>query len=201
MPPTFLAVLLIGLFVSCEITHYLKVFALFGAFMFGVALHEQTDLVKSWRDQFSNFVLVALVPIFFTNTGLRTEITALNSKVAWIACIVIFGVAALGKLLGCGIVAKLSGQTTRESVSIAALMNTRALMGLIAINVGYELKLLPKELFTMFIIMALLTTAMTGPMLRWCLPKELYDLVPDFPKRRSKDAGIAEEVPVESVKT
>lgn len=200
MSATFLAVLLIGLFVSCETTSYLKVFALFGAFMFGVVLSHQTDLVKAWRDQFSNFVLIALVPIFFTNTGLRTEIGSLNSNLAWVACAAIFLAAALGKLLGCGLVARLSGQTTLEAVSIAALMNSRALMGLIAINVGYELKLLPKELFTMFIIMALLTTAMTGPMLRLWLPEELYDLVPDYPKRR-KDVGIGPKVAIESVKT
>lgn len=186
MPATYLAVLLIGLFISCEVTSYLKVFALFGAFMFGVALHEQTDLVRAWREQFSNLVLVALVPIFFTNTGLRTEIGSMNSSLAWLACGAIFFVAAAGKIVGCGVVAKISGQTTRESISVAALMNTRALMGLIAINVGYELKLLPKELFTMFIIMALLTTAMTGPMLRLWLPNELYDMVPDFPMKKGR---------------
>jgi Kef-type K+ transport system membrane component KefB len=200
MPATFLAVLLIGLFISCEVTSYLKVFALFGAFMFGVALHAQTDLVRAWREQFSNLVLVALVPIFFTNTGLRTEIGSLNSNLAWIACATVFAVAAAGKLIGCGVVAKLSGQTTRESLSIAAMMNTRALMGLIAINVGYDLKLLPKELFTMFIIMALLTTAMTGPLLRWCLPDELYAMVPDFPKRKGKRPTDAVDISTPALK-
>jgi Kef-type K+ transport system membrane component KefB len=173
----------------------LKVFALFGAFMFGVALHEQADLVRAWRDQFSNLVLVALVPIFFTNTGLRTEIGSLNSGLAWTACAAIFAVAAIGKLGGCGLVAKMTGQSTRESLSIAAMMNTRALMALIAINVGYDLKLLPKELFTMFIIMALLTTAMTGPLLRWCLPDDLYNMVPDFPKRNGARGKSIEVVP------
>ncbi|MGZ4963572.1 MAG: cation:proton antiporter [Limisphaerales bacterium] len=201
MPPTFLAVLLIMLFGACEAASYLKVFSLFGAFMFGVAIHDQVDLVKSWRDQFANFVLVALVPIFFTNTGLRTEIGSINSGIAWLACGAILAVAAIGKLAGCGIVAKLSGQSTRDSLCIAALMNTRALMALVAINVGYELKLLPKELFSMFIIMALVTTAMTGPLLKWGLPNDLYNMVPDYPKRRRKGAGVAENVPVESAKT
>lgn len=200
MPPTFLAVLLIGLFISCEVTSYLKVFALFGAFMFGVALHEQADLVRAWREQFSNLVLVALVPIFFTNTGLRTEVGSLNSSLAWVACATIFFVAAAGKLAGCGIVAKLTGQSTRESISIAALMNTRALMALIAINVGYDLKLLPKELFTMFIIMALVTTAMTGPMLRLWLPDDLYAMVPDFPRRKKKRSEDAVDITAPALK-
>ena len=86
--------------------------------------------------------------------------------------------AVAGKLGGCFIGAKLTGQSTRAAGSIAALMNTRALMGLIAINVGLELKLLNSALFTMLVIMALATTAMCGPLLRWWLPPELKKLVP-----------------------
>ena len=142
--------------------------------------------LKSWREQFSNFVLVALVPIYFTNTGLRTEIGSLNSTMAWIGCGLILLVAAAGKLGGCWAAARLTGQGMRESLSLAALMNTRALMGLVAINVGFELKLLPKELFTMFVIMALITTAMTGPLLRLTLPESLRELVPELRRKHSR---------------
>jgi Kef-type K+ transport system membrane component KefB len=82
------------------------------------------------------------------------------------------------KLFGCWAAARACGQTWRESISIAALMNTRALMGLVAINMGYELGLLPRELFTMLVIMSLVTTAMTGPILKWSLPVELRSLQP-----------------------
>lgn len=85
--------------------------------------------------------------------------------------------ATLAKLGGCFLGARLTGQPLRDSWSIAALMNTRALMALVAINIGYDLKLLPKELFTIFVIMALLTTAMTGPLLHWLLPEDLKKLV------------------------
>src|SRR5207248_10491900 len=97
----------------------------------------------------------------------------------WLACGVVFLAAVVGKLGGCFVGARFTGQSLREAGSIAALMNTRALMGLIAINVGLELKLLTPELFTMLVIMALLTTAMCGPLLRWWLPKDLRKLVPD----------------------
>ena len=179
MPTGFLALLLVVLFSCCLVTNKLGVFAIFGAFLLGVALHQETGLVKAWRERFSDLVLIAFVPIFFTNTGLRTEIGALNSPLAWLGCAVVFGVAVLGKLGGCWLAARWSGQGPRESISIAALMNTRALMALVAINIGYELKLLPRELFTMFVIMALLTTAMTGPMLRRWLPEPLKELLPD----------------------
>ncbi len=178
LPPGFLAVLLIVLFTCCLVTNQLGIFSIFGAFMLGVALHREPGLVKAWREKFSDFVLVAFVPIFFTNTGLRTEVGSLNTVQAWIGCGLVFFVATAGKLGGCWLAALLTGQRQREALSIATLMNTRALMGLVAINVGYELKLLPKELFTMFVIMALLTTAMTGPLLRLCLPKELRGQIP-----------------------
>ena len=168
-----LALLLLVLFSCCLATNKLGVFSIFGAFLLGVSLHQEISLVKAWREQFQSFVLVALVPIFFTNTGLNTRIGSLQSGLGWMACAVVLLVAVAGKLGGCYFAARWSGQGRRESGCIAALMNTRALMGLVAINVGLELKLLNQELFTMFVIMALLTTVMCGPLLRRWLPREL----------------------------
>jgi Kef-type K+ transport system membrane component KefB len=178
MPNSFLALLLVALFASCLVTHYLGIFVIFGAFLFGTCLHQEAGIVKAWRDRFSGVVLVAFVPVFFTNTGLNTKIGGLQTTEAWLACALILTTAVAGKLGGCYFGARLTGQTPREAGSIAALMNTRALMGLIAINVGLELKLLTPELFTMLVIMALATTAMCGPLLRWWLPPELKKLVP-----------------------
>jgi Kef-type K+ transport system membrane component KefB len=179
MPNSFLAVLLIGLFTSGLITHELGIFVIFGAFLFGVCLHQETGLVKAWRDRFSGVVLVAFVPIFFTNTGLNTRIGSLQSPAAWLACGLVLVAAVAGKLGGCYLGARLTGQPPREAGCIAALMNTRALMALIAINIGLDLGLLTPALFTMLVIMALLTTAMCGPLLRWWLPEDLRKLVPD----------------------
>ena len=173
---SFLALLLIMLFACCLITHELGIFTLFGAFLFGVSLHREVTLVRAWRARFSQFVLVALVPIFFTNTGLRTEVGSLATWTAWIGCGVVLFAAVAGKLGGCYLGARLTGQTNREAISIAALMNTRALMGLVAINISLELGLLTRELFTMFVIMALLTTVMTGALLRAWLPPALREL-------------------------
>jgi Kef-type K+ transport system membrane component KefB len=173
LTPSFLALLLVALFSCSLVTNQLGIFSIFGAFLLGVALHEETSLVKAWRDRFADFVLVALVPIFFTNTGLRTEIGSLATPLAWLGCALVLLAAVTGKLGGCFLGARLTGQPARESASIAALLNTRALMGLVAINIGLELRLLTRDLFTMFVIMALLTTVMTGPLLGWWLPREL----------------------------
>lgn len=170
LPAPFLVILLIALFSSCLVTNILGVFSIFGAFLLGVALHQEIELVRAWRERFSEVVLIALVPVFFTNTGLRTEIGSLSSGVAWLGCFAVIGAAIVGKLGGCYAGARLSGTPASEAACIAALMNTRALMGLIAINVGADLGLLPRELFTMFVIMALVTTAMTGPLLKIWLP-------------------------------
>ncbi len=186
MPNSFLALLIIFLFASCLATHYLGIFVIFGAFIFGTCLHQEPTLVKAWREKFSGIVLVAFVPIFFTNTGLNTKIGSLQSGEAWLACGLVLLAAVLGKIGGCFLGAKFTGQSLRESASIAALMNTRGLMGLVAINVGLELGLLTPELFTMLVIMALVTTAMCGPLLRWWLPAEIRKLVPDAPKLVSR---------------
>jgi len=178
MSNSFLAVLLIGLFASCLITHELGIFVIFGAFLFGVCLHQETGLVKAWRERFSGMVLVAFVPIFFTNTGLNTKIGLLQTPAAWLACALVLVAAVAGKLGGCYLGARLTGQPPRAAGCIAALMNTRALMALIAINVGLDLGLLTPALFTMLVIMALVTTAMCGPLLRWWMPADLRKLVP-----------------------
>lgn len=176
--PGFLALLFCSLFVSSLITNKLGIFAIFGAFALGVALHSEPSLVKAWRERFADFVIVALVPIFFTNTGLNTKIGSFDNATAWFACALVSLVAIAGKLGGCTLGARWAGSSWREGLSIGALMNTRALMGLIAINVGKDLGLLNDKLFTMFIIMCLLTTATTGPMLRAWLPDDLKKLVP-----------------------
>ncbi|MFM2293632.1 MAG: hypothetical protein RLZZ350_45 [Verrucomicrobiota bacterium] len=172
MPPAYLAVLLIALFVSCLATNQLGIFAIFGAFLLGVALHQEVALVKAWREKFSDLVLVAFVPIFFTNTGLNTHLGALHTPAAWLGCALVLFMAVAGKLGGCYVGAKLTGESTRAAGCIAALMNTRALMALVAINIGLDLGLLTPELFTMLVLMALVTTAMCGPLLRWWLPPE-----------------------------
>lgn len=176
--PGYLALLLCALFISALITNKLGIFAIFGAFALGVSIHSEPSLVKAWRERFADFVIVALVPIFFTNTGLNTRIGSFDDATAWLGCALVCAVAVLGKLGGCTLGARWGGASWREGLSIGALMNTRALMGLIAISVGKDLGLLNDKLFTMFIIMCLLTTATTGPMLRAWLPADLKKLVP-----------------------
>ena len=111
-----------------------------------------------------NLSAVLLLPVFFAFTGLRTQIGLVNSAQDWFICLVIIGVATAGKLGGSALAARLTGMDWRESLQLGALMNTRGLMELIALNIGYDMGILSQRIFTMLVIMALVTTVMTGPL-------------------------------------
>jgi Kef-type K+ transport system membrane component KefB len=172
IPSSFLALLLIALLGCCLVTSLLGVFSIFGAFLLGASLHRETGLLEAWHKGISGFVMIALVPIFFTNSGLRTEIGSLSSPLAWLACGLVVFLACFGKLGGCYVAARTAGEPSRRSACIAVLMNTRGLMELVAINIGLELGLLSPQVFTMLVLMALSTTLMTAPLLRRALSQE-----------------------------
>ncbi len=171
LPQDLMAILLVSVFVSALLTSKLGIFAIFGAFMMGVLLHDQRTLVEAWRNKVADLVTVLFLPIFFTYTGLRTNIGGLNSPELWLWCAALVGLAILGKLGGCYVGARLAGLDKAEATNIAILMNTRALMELIVLNVGLDLGFIPEKAFTMFVLMALISTVMTAPGLRAWLPR------------------------------
>jgi Kef-type K+ transport system membrane component KefB len=170
LPQDLLAILLIIVFSSAMLTSQLGIFAIFGGFMVGVLLHDQTDLVKAWRSKVTDFVTVFLLPIFFTYTGLRTDIGSLGNIGLWGWCFLLFFLAVLGKFGGCYLASRLSGLSSAEARNIGIMMNTRALMELIVVNLGYDLGVIPREVFTMLVLMAIMSTIMTAPALRQWLP-------------------------------
>jgi Kef-type K+ transport system membrane component KefB len=106
-----------------------------------------------------------LLPLFFAATGLRTEIGLLGTAADWAVCALVIAVAVAGKLGGSSLAARWSGLAWRDALAIGALMNTRGLMELVVLNIGYELGILSPALYTMMVVMALATTCMAGPML------------------------------------
>ncbi len=158
--------LVIGvLFASAWTTEIIGIHALFGAFLAGAMIPMVPALRRALRERLESFSSVFLLPLFFVYTGLRTEIGLLDTWAAWATCLVIIGIATAGKLGGTVGAARVMGMSWRESVMLGALMNTRGLMELIVLNIGYDLGILTPEIFTMLVLMALATTAMTGPML------------------------------------
>lgn len=137
--------------------------ALFGAFFAGAILPADEDVRRGLRERLESFSAVFLLPLFFAFTGLRTQIGLLNDGWAWITCLAIIGLATVGKLRGSTLTARLMGIDWNSAFILGALMNTRGLMELIALNVGYDLGVISPEMFTSLVLMALVTTALTGP--------------------------------------
>jgi Kef-type K+ transport system membrane component KefB len=164
------AVLMIFLFLSCFTTRLLGVHALFGAFLFGVVLPKDEWVTEGFRRRLEPLTANVLLPLFFAFTGLRTDISLIEGTHMWLIALGVLGVAIAGKFLGAMIPARLLGRSWRESAAIGALMNTRGLMELVILNIGLELDILTPTLFSMMVIMALVTTYMTVPLLKRIAP-------------------------------
>jgi len=158
-----LGILLLSL-ASALVTEVLGIHALFGAFAAGVAVSSNTQLRDLLVARVEPFAATLLLPLFFAMTGLRMRADALQTS-DLLLCAVVIVVATAGKLLGTWSAARSTGMENREAWGLGALMNTRGLMELIVLNLGYELGLLGDRLFAVLVIMALVTTAMTGPLL------------------------------------
>ena len=150
---------------SSYATEVIGIHALFGAFMAGAIMPDVPKFRTIFIEKVEDVALILLLPLFFVFTGLKTEIGLLNDPYLWKVTGFIILVAVVGKFLGSALAAKFVGQSWRDSLTIGALMNTRGLMELIVLNIGLELKVLTPEVFTMMVIMALITTFMTGPAL------------------------------------
>lgn len=146
-------------------TETIGIHALFGAFLAGAVMPDSGDFRRKIALPLEKFSHVLLLPLFFAFTGLRTEIGLLSTTEDWVLCLVIIGIATLGKVGGSAIAARMTGMSWRESLQLGALINTRGLMELIALNIGYDLGILSPRIFTMLVIMAVITTMMTGPLL------------------------------------
>jgi Kef-type K+ transport system membrane component KefB len=161
-----MAVLLIVMLLCAMVTNLIGIFSIFGAFFFGAILYDQHELAASVRRRLSDFVTVFFLPIFFTYTGLRTDIGTMAGGEMWFYCGLVLLAAVVGKFGGCALAAKWNGLPWRESAMIGVMMNTRALMELIVVNIGYDLGIIPKSVFFMLVFMAVATTYITSPLLR-----------------------------------
>jgi len=159
------AIFFLTLILSAYTTEIIGIHALFGAFMTGAIMPDIAKFRAIFIDKVEDVAVILLLPLFFVFTGLRTQIGLINDPFLWKVTGCIIGVAVVGKFIGSALAAKFVGQNWRDSLTIGALMNTRGLMELVVLNIGYDLGVLTSEVFTMMVIMALVTTFMTGPAL------------------------------------
>lgn len=161
------------LLASAFATENIGVHALFGAFLAGLIMPERRELRVALARRFEELSSVALLPLFFALTGLRTRLGLLDGPAMWGSFALVLAAASAGKLGGSALAARASGLDWRESLSLGALMNARGLVELVVLNVGYDLGVLSPQVFTMLVLMALVTTAATGPLLSAFLPDSL----------------------------
>jgi Kef-type K+ transport system membrane component KefB len=173
-----IALFFVILIISSYITSVIGIHALFGAFLAGVIMPSSFSFRKIVIDKIEDVSIILLLPLFFVITGLRTHIDLINHSHLWVTFGWILLVAITGKFGGSALAARIVGQSWKDSLSIGVLMNTRGLMQLIVLNIGYDLGILSPEIFAMMVLMALVTTFMTAPaldLINWLMPGKAVD--------------------------
>jgi len=166
-----LAVVFLLVFASAGITELLGIHALFGAFLVGAVMPKDQGLLRALTERLEDVTVVLLLPPFFAVTGLRTSISLVSGAEMWLACGLIMVAAIAGKLGGAMGACRVTGLPWPEAGAVGILMNTRGLMELVVLNIGLDLGVVSPTLFTMLVLMALVTTFMTTPLLDLCYLK------------------------------
>ena len=160
-----MALVLVALLLSALADRSIGIHAIFGAFLFGAVIPHDSPIARALIDKLDDFVTILLLPAFFAFTGMRTEIGLVTGWHAWLVCLAIIVVATLGKFGGTLAAARVIGLGWRDASGLGILMNTRGLMELIVLNIGLDLGVISPTLFAMMVLMALVTTMATGPIL------------------------------------
>jgi Kef-type K+ transport system membrane component KefB len=167
------AVIVVLVLVSALATEWLGIHLLFGAFLMGAIMPKTPDFVSYLLHKFESVTVVLLLPLFFAFTGLRTRIGVGGGRAIWFYSALVIVVAITGKLGGSMFAARLAGMPWREAASLGILMNTRGLMELVILNIGLDIGVISPAMFSIMVLMALVTTFMTTPLLEWVYPARL----------------------------
>jgi Kef-type K+ transport system membrane component KefB len=171
-----LAFMMLMVFTASLCTERLGLHLLFGAFMMGAIMPKEPKFVQYILDRFETVTVTLLLPLFFAFTGLRTNIALVKGPEMWMYCGLIVLVATVGKLGGSTLAAWLTGMPLREAAGLGTLMNTRGLMELVILDIGLDIKVISPALFSMMVVMALMTTFMATPLLEWLCPDRILKL-------------------------
>jgi Kef-type K+ transport system membrane component KefB len=197
VPTLLLGIIFVGVLLSAFVAQQIGIAAIFGAFIMGLIMPRRAGLTADVSARFESFVVLVLLPLFFVVTGLRTEVNALNRPILWALTLLLIAVAIVGKFVGAMLAARYGGFRWRDSAAIGALMNTRGLTELIVLNIGLDLGVISTQLFTMLVVMALVTTFMAGPILRLIDPRhELSEPVEE--ELRQAPRATRDDIPIQA---
>ena len=167
---SLLAMCFMAIFLSAWFTEVAGVHTIFGAFLLGLAVPSHHPLALKMANIIEDFVQVVLLPLYFAASGLRTEISTLNSLNAFLMLLMVLTIAVVGKFFGCSLAARAMGLGWREAFTVGTLMNTRGLVELIVLNLGLDAGVIDKQIFTIMVLMALITTCATSPVVSLIYP-------------------------------
>ena len=167
------ATIVVLVLASALATEWLGIHLLFGAFLMGAIMPKTPEFTRYLLHKFESVTVVLLLPLFFAYTGLRTRIGVGGGRAIWFYSAIVIVVAITGKLGGSMFAARLAGMPWREAASLAILMNTRGLMELVILNIGLDIGVISPAMFSIMVLMALVTTFMTTPLLEWVYPTRL----------------------------
>lgn len=170
LPPGVVALVFVAVLLSALTTEWIGIHAIFGAFLLGAIIPHDSVVARAFLEKLEELVTVLFLPAFFAFTGLRTRIGLVSGLEHWLICGLILVVATAGKFGGTLVAARFTGLGWRESAGLGILMNTRGLMELIVLNIGLDLNVITPTLFAMMVLMALVTTIATTPVLQWLTP-------------------------------
>ncbi len=170
LPRGAVVVVFVALLLSALTAEVIGIHAIFGAFLLGAVIPHESVVARTLTRQLEHLVTILLLPAFFAFTGMRTRIDLVSGLDQWILCALIVLIATLGKCGGTLVAARLTGMGWRAAAALGTLMNTRGLMELIVLNIGLDLRVISPTLFAMMVVMALVTTMATAPVLWWLLP-------------------------------
>jgi Kef-type K+ transport system membrane component KefB len=161
-----LAIIFVSMLLSALATEYIGIHSIFGAFALGALVPRESRVARDLIAKLEDVVVVLLLPAFFAYTGMRTKLSLVSGVDQWALCALITLTASVGKFGGSSVAARATGMRWADSAALGILMNTRGLMELVVLNIGLDLGVISPTLFAMLVIMALLTTVATTPVLR-----------------------------------
>jgi K+:H+ antiporter len=161
-----LAVVFVAMFACAAITNLIGIFSIFGSFALGAVLYDQDRFREAVFHRLKDFVTAFFLPVFFTYTGLHTDMGSLGTGIMWVLLGAVLAASFVGKFVGCGIAARLSGLAPQQAACVGIMMNARGLIGLIAANVGLQIGAIPREVYCMLVLMCVFSTVILSPVLR-----------------------------------
>jgi Kef-type K+ transport system membrane component KefB len=164
---------LVALLLSALTAEYIGIHAIFGAFLLGAVIPHDCDVARDFRNKLEDIVKILLLPAFFAYTGMKTQIGLVSGWQEWLMVVLIILVATAGKFGGTYVAARCTGLPSRTSAALGILMNTRGLMELIVLNIGLDMGVISPTLFAMMVLMALVTTMATTPVLQLLVPAQM----------------------------